>query len=116
MLGNNYLKVGNVLLPNPEKFAIKYQNIETIRQAEAGNDVGVVTRLQKRTFSCSFAVSSFWCDKLLNICRQNTVILTYQGAQIEARARISSGNLEKNSEYIQRSDGLWTVGIEFVEV
>lgn len=45
MLGDNYIKLNNIYLPNPrDGIAIAYANIETTAQSEAGGDLVTVTR------------------------------------------------------------------------
>lgn len=115
MLGK-YLKIENVVIPNPEDLSISYSNTETIKQSEAATDIGIVTRLMKRTFSFSFQCSSFWRDKLKSYCALSQTTLTYNGEAITGRLRLSSEKLLKNSEYCDRTDGLWTLSVSFIEL
>lgn len=116
MLGSNYLKFNNVSLPNPTAFEISFQNIETIKQSVAGTDMGIVTRLQKRTFKGSWNVSSTWLNQFKSLCALSTATLKYQNEDITCRARIASQKLASNSEYAARTDGLWTISVTFTEV
>lgn len=116
MLGNNYLTFNSVVLPNPVSFDISFQNIETIKQSVAGTDMGIVTRLQKRTFKGTWQVSSTWLNNFKTLCALSTATLVYLNESITCRARISSQKLAKNSEYAARTDGLWTISVTFTEV
>lgn len=116
MLGSNYLSFNSVSIPNPKDFNIKFQNIETVRQSEAGTDLGIVTRLQKRTFNCSFDCTSTWLAQFKAMCSLTSGTLLYQSESITCRARITSQKLAKNSEFTARTEGLWTISVSFTEV
>lgn len=115
-LGNNYLTFANKALPNPATFSVAYTNIESTKQSEAGYDLAIVTRLKKRAFTGSFQVTSTWLDELKTLCGLTQGTLVYRGESITVRPRISSSALLAESEYADRTDGLWTVSITFTEV
>ena len=115
MLGRHYISINSTQLPNPTKFKIGYRNIENIKTSEAGDDVGTVTRLLKRTFNATYQCTSGGRDRLKAFCALNSVSMTYNGESITARARFVSEDLAENSEYASRTDGLWTVSVQFLE-
>lgn len=115
-LGRNYITLNGVSLPNPESWQIKYTNIENVKQSEAGNDLGIVTRLNKRTFSATFNCTSYGADKLKAICSLTTCNLVYRGETIEVRPRLSVDKLQSGSEYLSNTDGLFVVSLALTEV
>lgn len=115
-LGYKYLKFNSVDIPNPIQFDIMFDNIEAVAQSEAGTDLAIVTRLQKRTFTCSFQCTSTWLAEFRTMCGLSSGTLLYQGESITCRARIETANLSPYSEHVQRTDGLWTVAVSFTEV
>ena len=115
-LGSEYLKFNSVDIPNPSAFNIQYENIEDVVNSEAGTELAIVTRLQKRTFSCSFDCTSTWLNKFRTMCGLSSGTLVYLSESITCRARIEYATLAPNSEYTNRTDGLWTVTVSFTEV
>lgn len=117
MLGDNYMTLNGVSLPNPKDgITISYQNIERTAQSEAGTDLAVVTRLKKRTFSWTAYVTSEWLTTYLNICGLSQCNFVYNSETIAVRARVNGATMSPNSEYSDRTDGLWSVGIQLIEV
>ena len=117
MLGTNYMTLNGVSLPNPKDgISISFQNIERTAQSEAGTDLAVVTRLQKRTFTWSAFVTSDWLSKYRNICALSQCNFIFNSETIAVRARITSATMSPQSEYADRTKGLWTVGIQLIEV
>lgn len=117
MLGNDYMTLGGLSIPNPQKgIKISFQNIEKTAQSEAGTDLAIVTRLQKRTFSFTANVTSAWLSQYRTICAQGSSTFVFMSETITVRARIESASMAVNSEYADRTDGLWTVGIKLIEV
>lgn len=115
-LGRNYVNLNGVALPNPESWQIKYTHLENVKQSEAGNDLGIVTRLNKRTFSATFNCTSYGADKLKAICSLTTCVLNYRGESIEVRPRLSVDKLQPGSEYLSNTDGLFVVSLALTEV
>lgn len=115
-LGRNYLTLNGVSLPNPDNWQIKYNHIESVKQSEAGDDLGIVTRLNKRTFSASFNSTSYGADKLKQICSLTTCTLVYRGESITVRPRLNVDKLQSGSEYLSNTDGLFVVSLTLTEV
>ena len=116
-LGSNYMTIGGLSIPNPQKgIKIAYNNIEKTAQSEAGTDLVLITRLMKRTFSFNAQVTSEWYAKFRTLCSASTTTLLYQSESITVRARITSAQLAQNSEFAGGTDGLWTLGIQLIEV
>jgi hypothetical protein len=117
MLGSNYMTLNGVSLPNPKDgITISYQNIERTAQSEAGTDLAVVTRLKKRTFSWTAYVTSEWKAKYETICGLTQCTFVFNSETITVRARISGATMSPDSEYADRTNGLWTLGIQLIEV
>lgn len=115
-LGNNYLKFNNVYIPNPESMTVDYENLENVAYSEAGTNLAIVTRLQKRTFSCTFNCTSTWLSNFKSMCGLSSGTLVWMGESITAMARISNAALQPYSEHASRTDGLWVVTVTFTEV
>lgn len=115
-LGYKYLKFNNVDIPNPIQFDIGFENLENVETSEAGTDLAIISRLQKRTFTCSFQCTSTWLDEFRTLCNLSSGTLKYLGEDITCRARIETATLSQYSEHIKRTDGLWTVAVSFTEV
>jgi len=118
MLGRQFLKVNGSALPAPTVGPrTRYKHIENILVSEAGTDMDDVVRLNKRTVSCTFQVSSIWRDKLLTICSNATVSLQIGSeTAFNVRPRIQNGDLFDCSYNTPGTDGLYTVSINFEEV
>lgn len=117
MLGNNYMTIGGLLIPNPQGgIKIGYTNIEKRTQSEAGTDLVIVTRLKKRTISFTAKVGSDWKAEYERLCGLTQTQLVLDGETIDVTARIDSANMEKNSEFAKNTQGLWTLGIKLIEV
>lgn len=115
MLGNNYLKINGVTIPNPQVFEPAYATTETIKTSEAGTDVVIPTRYNKRTIVMSFQVTSTWKNKLLTFTERPTVTLLYKNESLTGRLRADKTTLKEGSEHIKGTDGLWTLSMKFFE-
>ncbi len=117
MLGFDYLVFNSTTLPRAKSNKMKPAHIETIGTSEAGSDLGIVTRLNKPTYSYSFRVTSFWYEKLFAICSlaQGTLYINGDAGHV-VRPRLQSKDLVKDSELTGGTDGLYDVSINFYEV
>ena len=115
MLGKDYLSINGNKIPNPTSFGISYTNVETVKTAEDGKDVGTATRLGKRTFDFAFTSTSRGRDKIKTYCLLAQSTLTYQGENITGRLRLKSEKLLSGTEYLDRTDGLYTLSVSFAE-
>lgn len=120
---NSYLRWADdtypdLYMPPPKNPpSIRYANNESISLSEAGTEIGVITRLQKKTIQITWIINSDLYEEVEKRCLRSTSIIQF-GPQtpITVRARITAANLLKNSEWIRRTDGLWSVTVQFVEV
>ena len=120
---NSYLRWADdtypdLFMPTPKNPpSIRYANNESISLSEAGTEIGVITRLQKKTIQITWIINSDLYEEVEKRCLCSTSIIQF-GPQtpITVRARITAANLLKGSEWIQRTDGLWSVTVQFVEV
>lgn len=115
MLGHNYITINGISIPNPTSLSISDANVETIKVAEDGYDVGNVSRLGKRTFNFSFNSTFYGKKKIRDLCLLAQVNLTFNGEQMSGRLRIKDEKMVAGSEMIARSDGLWTISVSFME-
>lgn len=111
MLGSKFLKINGESIPNPVagSFKVAYEADETVELSEGGTELGSVRRLNKRTFSGTWQLSSFWLKKFEQWCTSRTVSVTYQDTTYVCRMRGYDADLFNNSEYVPNSDGLWTL-------
>lgn len=115
MLGKGYIKLNGVTIPNPTQLKISIVNSENIKQSETAEDIGTVTRLGKKTFQFTFQSTSRGRDKIVGYCMLPECILTYKGTAYNGRLRITSENMLAGSEFAPRTDGLWTLSVNFIE-
>lgn len=117
MLGRRFLSINGVSIPNPESnFKTTFDEDETVNLSEAGTELVRIRRLDKRTFSGTWHLSSFWLAKFEEWATSPVVILRYKGRTYNVRMRGFAPQLYKNSEYVTNSEGLWTVSPTFTEI
>ena len=117
MLGKRYIKINGEAIPNPVSgFKIQFEADETINLSEAGTELVRVRRLNKRKFSGTWNLTSFWLKKFETWCSSNSVQVTYQGETYTCRMRDFAPTLADNSEYTDTSDGLWTISPTLTEI
>lgn len=120
---NSYIRwtddsYGDLYVPVPQNPPqIRYTNNESISLSEAGTEIGTITRLQKKTITLTMIINSDLYEQVEKKCLLATSSLLF-GPQtaIKVRARITAANLLKGSEWIHRTDGLWSVTVQFTEV
>ena len=115
MLGKGYIKLNGETIPNPTNLKISYANKENIKESETAEDVGTVTRLGKRTFQFTFQSTSHGRDKIKAFCMLTECVMTYKEEEISGRLRITGDALFCGSERAPRTDGLWTLTVNFIE-
>ena len=120
---NSYIKwsddsYGEIYMPCPQNMPqIRYSNNESISLSEAGTEIGVITRLQKKTFTVTWIVNSDYYEQIERRCLKATSTLVFgEHSGMTVRARITAANLIKGSEWIRRTDGLWSITVQFIEV
>lgn len=117
MLGKRYLSINNVSIPNPvEGFGYTYTADETVNLSEAGTELVRVRRLNKRVFAGTWHISSFWLEKFAEWASEPSVSLAYKGNTYTVRMRDFNPQLAPHSEYVETSEGLWTVSPTFTEI
>lgn len=96
---------------------IRYTNNESISLSEAGTEIGVVTRLMKKTITVTWRLNSEWKNKIEEKCKNPTSQLIFgEYPEMTVRARITACQLAAQSEYAQRTMGLWSISVTFTEV
>jgi hypothetical protein len=116
MLGDNYF-YWDGYMTNPSSLRVTFSNNESISLSESGTEIGVITRLQKRTVTTTWACNSATRDMLLEKCKRATCSMSYgTGTGGTWRARVTNMNMADRSQYVARTDGLWTLTIVFSEV
>lgn len=116
MLGKRYLSINGTPIPNPISFKISHDEDETINLSEAGTELVRVRRLDKKKFSGTWNLTSFWLKKFEGWCTSNSVTLTYQGRDYTCRMRDYTPQLVENSEYTETSEGLWKISPTLTEI
>lgn len=117
MLGKDYFRWANAPFLAPTSLSIAYTNNERIMLSEAGTEVGVITRLQKQVITavwqCTYSVK----NEILQKCTApKTMLQIGTSPSFYARARVQSCELVVNSEYADRTNGLYIVRVTFTEV
>lgn len=102
-------------LPNGE-ISDNFENIENIQMSEAGGDIGTVTRLEKLTIDDTIKCDGHLYEEIKQKGLIPSAMCTYKGRTFEARLRLESGALEKFSENIPGTEGLYTVALSIIEV
>lgn len=116
MLTKNYFYWGNHSFYAPTSLQIRYTNNESIALSEAGQEIGVITRLQKRTVTATWNCSSTTKNEIKTRCMNATTSINCGDGFFECRPRLQACNLVTNSEYADRTDGLWVVTVIFTEI
>lgn len=114
-LGYDYLRYNNVTLPWGTANQTAYTQVETEGQSEDGQDLVITTRLNKPTYSYTFRVTSFWRQKLLEICStlSGTLYINNDAGRI-VRARLQNETVVPDSELTEGTDGLYDMTINFI--
>lgn len=115
MLGNNYLEINGVKIPNPRGYEEGYSTIETVKTAEDGREISIMTRANKRTLDFEFKVTSTWKRTLLAFSARPFVTLRFKNETMDGRFRVAKTPLKEGSEHIEGTDGLWTLSAKFIE-
>ena len=116
MLGKGFLSINGTAIPNPVDFDIDFEAIENVLTSEAGTDLVNVVRLNKRTFSGTWNLSSNWLGQFQSFANSRLVTLTYLGVDYSCRARGFSAKLVENSARTHGTDGLWEVSLDFIQI
>lgn len=111
----NLITFDGLSLPNGE-ISDNYENIEKINKAESGRDIGTVTLLEKLTINDTIKCDGNFYEELRKKGLIPSAMATYRGRTFEARLRIGTAALEKYSEEIAGTEGLWTVSLVIIEV
>ena len=116
MLGYDYLKFNDTVLPWAKKNSTKYTHNETVATSEAGYDLVITNRLNKPTYSYSFRVTSFWFNKLIALCSlaSGTLYINDDAGHM-VRPRLQNKDLVQDSELTEGTDGLYDISITFYE-
>ena len=114
MLGY-YLKFGGVDFPNPVSSTRASKTLENVATSEAGTDLVTIVRPSKQTWSFSFNLTSGKRDILKTLCTQESVTMTYMGTNYTVRVRDYQEKLVANSEWVNRSEGLYECSVKVTE-
>ncbi len=114
MLGR-YIKIDNVVMPNPVSFSFKYDADESVYKSEAGTELSNIRRLDRLVFSASFNCSSRLRDALIGLCMTPSVSVQIDdGTATIGRLRLGGDiALVEGSEKTDGTQGLWTVSVTF---
>lgn len=110
-----YLKFNNTIFPNPITPTMTSKTIENVTQSEAGTDLVVVVRPSKKSWSFSFNLTSKTKDILKALCLEESVTMKYMGTTYTVRVRDYQEKLVKDSEWIERTDGLFECSVKVTE-
>lgn len=117
MLGRNYIAIDEISFPTPVgDLEISISDVETEKTSEAGTDLVSTTRLGKRTFSFTLQLTSHLLPTVRSKAQATSCVMTFNGEDIPGRLRAKSYKMIENSNMTQNTDGLWIVGLTFIEV
>ena len=116
MLGKMFLKVNSTSIPNPVDWNVDSEDVENVLTSESGKDLVNIVRLGKRTFSGKWQLSSHWLATFRGFATTATITLKYENEDITCRCRNYSQSLVKNSAYVNGTNGLWEVTLDFIEL
>lgn len=111
----NYLKFNNTIFPNPVSATMTSKTLENVQVSEAGSDLVVMVRPSKKAWSLSFKLTSRTKDILKALCLEESVSMTYMGTNYTVRVREFQERLIQNSEWIERTDGLFECSVKVTE-
>ena len=114
MLGE-YLKFNNVEFPRPTSNSMSSKTIENVTQSEAGDDLVTMVRSSKKSWSFSFNLTSGKKDILEALCEDEYTMMYFCGRTYKVRVREFQQKLENGSEWLTRTDGLFTCSVKVTE-
>lgn len=114
MLGY-YLKFNNEAFPNPITPTMSSKTLENVNTSEAGTDLVCIIRPSKKSWSFKFNLSSGKRDILKTLCEAEYTTMTYMGTSYTVRIRDYQEKLVQNSEWADRTDGLYEVTVKVTE-
>lgn len=111
----NYLEFNNTIFPNPVSVTMSSKTIENVSTSEAGSDLVVVVRPSKKAWSMSFNLTSGTKNILKALCLEESVTMKYMRTSYTVRVRDYQEKLVKDSEWIERTDGLFECSVKITE-
>lgn len=110
-----YLKFNNTIFPNPVSASMTSKTLENVTTSESGSDLVVMIRPSKKSWSLSFNLTSKTKDILKALCLEESVTMSYMGTNYTVRVRDYQEKLVKDSEWIDRTDGLFECSVKITE-
>ena len=114
MLGY-YLKFNDVAFPNPITPTMSSKTLENVSTSEAGTDLVTIVRPSKKSWSFSFNLTSATRDVLKGLCQDESTSMSYMGTTYTVRVRNYQEKLVENSEWVDRSEGLYQCSVSVTE-
>lgn len=114
MLGN-YLQFNGENFPNPLTPTRNSKTVENVNQSEAGTDLVCVVRASKNTWKFSFQLTPYTQSTLLQLCKAESVQMTYMGVTYKVRVRNYSEKLVEGSEWLEAVNGLYECSVDITE-
>lgn len=114
MLGE-YLEFNNVQFPLPVSSSMASKTVENVNQSEAGTDLVTIVRPTKKTWSFSFNLTSRTKDLLKGLCEDESTTMLYMGQSYTVRVRDYQEKIVTGSEWLTRTDGLFTCSVKVYE-
>jgi hypothetical protein len=114
MLGY-YLKFNGVDFPNPITPTMSSQTLENVATSEAGTDLVTIVRPSKKSWSLTFQLTSGKRDVLKGLCQNESTTMSYMGTNYTVRVRNYQEKLVANSEWVDRSSGLYECSVSVTE-
>ncbi len=114
MLGE-YLLFNEEQFPNPITPSMSSKTIENVSTSEAGTDLVCVVRQAKHSWSFSFNLSNEKKEILRNLCKLESVTMSYMGLTYTVRVRDYQEKLVEGSEWVAIVNGLYEVSVNVTE-
>lgn len=114
MLGD-YLKFNDVIFPRPRSNSMQSKTVENVTQSEAGDDLVTIVRNSKKSWSFSFDLTSKTKDFLEALCKDEYTMMYFCGQTYKVRVRDFQQNLIEGSEWLTRTEGLFTCSVKVSE-
>lgn len=107
-------------IPWPTGWDVKYENIQTVNQTEAGLDVVDTTRWHKMEVGAKFLCSAEWAKTFEEFSTGSFILKFYHEidedyAEIRVRMEKFKMKFKKHSEKVRATNGIWEVSFDLVQ-
>lgn len=113
MLGK-YLRIQGEQMPNPVNWSENLNPIEAEYYTENGTRKTIPTRLDRKSWTGEFQCTSYMKAKIETFCKLARIECLVNNVRYEGTLRMTGApTLVENTEFIEDTDGLWTLSVTF---